>query len=163
MSMRPNDRTVILILDGDAITLTGTAAVLQMAGHECHCAQDYEAALKVLRSQPIDLMICDMNIRGASGLVMSRDLRHEAGCLDVPVMFVSANQIPDIIRRVHEAGGAYYLRKPFDPSVLVELVDKALWMPHLIQTRIRHSQQLSIMPAPHISTESRANLVSDDA
>lgn len=34
-------------------------------------------------------------------------------------------------RRFRAAGGAYYLRKPFDPEVLTELVEKAFWMPHL--------------------------------
>jgi CheY-like chemotaxis protein len=50
-------------------------------------------------------------------------------------MFLSGAQIPDIIRRSHAAGGTYYLRKPFDPEVLVELVQKALWMPHLASSR----------------------------
>jgi hypothetical protein len=47
-------------------------------------------------------------------------------------MFLSRTQVPDIIRRSQEAGGAYFLRKPFDPQVLLELVDKALWMPRLV-------------------------------
>jgi DNA-binding NtrC family response regulator len=55
-------------------------------------------------------------------------------------MFMSSAQIPDIVRRSHEAGGAYYIRKPFDPEVLIELVAKALWMPHLVQTRISRIQ-----------------------
>jgi CheY-like chemotaxis protein len=50
----------------------------------------------------------------------------------VPVIFLSAAQIPHIVRRAREAGGTYYLRKPVDPDVLIELVDKALWMPHLV-------------------------------
>jgi len=53
----------------------------------------------------------------------------------VPVMFLSGAQIPDIIRRSHAAGGTYYLRKPFDPEVLLELIQKALWMPHLAGSR----------------------------
>jgi DNA-binding NarL/FixJ family response regulator len=51
-------------------------------------------------------------------------------------MFISSAQSPDIVRRSHEAGAAYYLRKPFDPEVMIELVNKALWMPHLVQSRV---------------------------
>jgi DNA-binding NarL/FixJ family response regulator len=47
--------------------------------------------------------------------------------------------LPDIVRRSHEAGAAYYLRKPFDPEVLIELVSKALWMPHLVSGKLRTS------------------------
>src|SRR5687768_17803684 len=54
------------------------------------------------------------------------ELRKIPGMDDVPVMFISSSQSPDIVRRSHEAGAAYYLRKPFDPEVLIELVNKAL-------------------------------------
>ena len=143
MSARPSpahEHAVILIIDDDAITLTGIAAVLNMAGYECHCARDQEAALKGVRTLALDLLICDVNLGGESGLALCRDLRREPGMDEVPVMFMSSAQIPDIVRRSHEAGGAYYLRKPFDPEVLIELVGKALWMPHLVQTRISRVQ-----------------------
>jgi hypothetical protein len=39
-------------------------------------------------------------------------------------MFLSAMQSPDIIRRADSHGGTYYLRKPFDAPVFVELVEK---------------------------------------
>jgi hypothetical protein len=47
-------------------------------------------------------------------------------------MFLSGGQIPDIIRRQDHLGGTYYIRKPFDPNVLLELVDKALQLPAVV-------------------------------
>ena len=140
MSFNSQEPAVILIIDEDAITLTGVAAVLNMSGYECHCARDRNAATKGVRKLALDLIICDVNLGGESGLTLCRDLRCEPGMDEVPVMFMSSAQIPDIVRRSHEAGGAYYLRKPFDPEVLIELVAKALWMPHLVQTRIDRAQ-----------------------
>lgn len=135
-----NEPAVILIIDEDALTLTGVAAVLNMSGHECHCARDRVAAMKAARTLALDLIICDVDLAAESGLDLCRDLRLEPGLDDVPVMFISASQGPDIVRRSHEAGGAYYLRKPFDPDVLIELVNKALWLPHLVQTRVTRLQ-----------------------
>lgn len=132
----PQHPAVILVIDPDPLTLTGVAATLDMAGHECHCARDAEAALKAARSLHLDLIICDVNVGQDNGLELCRELRSEAGNEDVPVLFVSGAQLPDIIRRTHDAGGTYYLRKPFDPDVLIELVSKALWMPHLIKSRV---------------------------
>ena len=140
MSSTSQEPAVILIIDDDAVTLTGVAAVLNMSGYECHCARDREAATKGVRTLALDLILCDVNLGGESGLTLCRDLRNEPGMDEVPVMFMSSAQIPDIVRRSHEAGGAYYLRKPFDPEVLIELVAKALWMPHLVQTRIDRAQ-----------------------
>ena len=140
MNALANEPAVILIVDEDPLTLTGVAAVLNMAGHECHCARDRVAAMKAACSQALDLIICDVNLAAESGLDLCRDLRRVPGVEDVSLMFISASQGPDIVRRSHEAGGAYYLRKPFDPDVLIELVNKALWMPHLVQTRVTRWQ-----------------------
>lgn len=139
-SFQPNS-AVILIIDSDPITMTGMAAVLDMSGYECHCARGREAAMKAAATLPLDLIVCDANLNGESGLDLCQEIRETETLSDVPLMFVSSSQRPDIIRRTHEAGAAYYLRKPFDPEVLIELVNKALWMPHLVRTRIEHTAQ----------------------
>jgi CheY-like chemotaxis protein len=136
MNPQPLEKAAILVIDDDPITLTGTAAVLDKAGYICICARDSHAALKAARNLSLDLVVCDVSVDGSSGLELCRQMRSEPGMADVPWMFLSGAQIPDIIRRAHEAGGCYYLRKPFDPWVLIELVDKALWMPHLIHSRM---------------------------
>lgn len=135
--MLSHPRAVILIIDPDPLTLTAVAAVLDMQGYECHCARDVEAATKAAQSLPLDLIICDVHVQGHSGLELCRQLRGLPGLNDVSLMFVSSSQLPDIVRRTHDAGAAYYLRKPFDPDVLIELVNKALWMPHLVNNHLR--------------------------
>ena len=148
MYSMPQNPAVILVVDDDALTLTGVAATLDMAGYECHCARDAEAATKAARTLSLDLIISDVMIGGTSGLELCTELRKENKNSDVPVLFVSSNQAPDIIRRTHEAGGAYYLRKPFDPEVLTELVAKALWMPHLVKSRIDRVEPARPMGRP---------------
>jgi CheY-like chemotaxis protein len=140
MSSSTAEPAVVLVIDDDPVTVTGLVAVLNMAGYECHGARDQAAALTAARSLALDLIICDVNLAGESGLELCRQLRKQPGMDDVPVMFMSSAQIPDIVRRSHEAGGAYYLRKPFDPEVLLELVGKALWMPHLVSTRLNFAR-----------------------
>lgn len=147
---------VILVVDDDPIMLMGVAAMLNTAGYEAHCARGEEAAIKAARSLPLDLIICDVNLAGHSGLELCRELRREPGIEEVPVMFMSALQVPDIVRRSHDAGGAYFLRKPFDPEVLIELVGKALWMPHLVQThlnRLRETEMAPALEAPFVQTK----------
>lgn len=149
MNATARDPAEILLVDDDPLALTAAAAVLDMAGYTVHQARDRQAALKAARSIALDLLICDVNLAGESGLELCRELRRLPGMEDVPVMFVSATQLPDIVRRSHDAGGAYYLRKPLDPEVLVELVGKALWLPHLVQSRLAmHQPTAQPVPAP---------------
>lgn len=129
--------TVVLAIDDDALVLAEVARTLSSGGYTCHCCPDADAARVMAASIAPDLIVSDINIGGHSGLELCEQLKQQAGLADVPVMFLSGAQIPDIIRRSHAAGGTYYLRKPFDPHVLLELVDKALWMPHLVGRQLQ--------------------------
>ena len=129
--MNTLQQPTILVVDDEREVLDEVAAVLTGAGFTCRCCTTAEAALEEAAGNSFDLIVSDINLHGYSGLEMCEQLRQQEALSDVPVMFLSGAQIPDIIRRSHAAGGAYYLRKPFDPEVLVELVNKALWMPHL--------------------------------
>ena len=131
MNHPQNDQPLILVVDDEPEVLGEVAAVLTAAGLACHCCTTTETALAKARVSLPDLIVSDINLNGRSGLEMCEQIRQNDGLADVPVMFLSGAQIPDIIRRSHAAGGTYYLRKPFDPEVLVELIHQALWMPHL--------------------------------
>ena len=113
--------------------------------------RDAAAALKAVRSLSLDLILCDIDLEGDSGLELCRALRAVPGCQDIPLIIVSAAPAADMVRRAHEAGGAYYLRKPYDPEVLLELVEKALWMPHLVRSRVARPHML----APPLGTPAR--------
>ena len=136
-----NEKSMVLVIDDDAEIVSNLTHVLTSAGYTVHCCRDGESALEAVHAMTPDLVISDINLAGHSGLALCERLQKEEGLAGVPVMFLSGAQIPDIIRRSRDAGGTYYLRKPFDPSVLLELVDKALWMPHLVSNRLVGSQQ----------------------
>ena len=125
---------LILVVDDEADVLGEVASILGSADYDCHCCNKTEDALRFTETNTPDLIISDINLEGHSGLEMCETIKSRENMADVPVMFLSGAQIPDIIRRSHAVGGAYYLRKPFDPEVLLELVDKALWMPHLVHS-----------------------------
>ena len=139
IELNESSKAQILVIDDDAEVIANLANILSTAGYACHCCRSCEAAVETVRRVSPDLIISDINLAGHSGLTLCERLRKEEGLIDVPLMFLSGAQIPDIIRRSHAAGGTYYLRKPFDSGVLLELVDKALWMPHVAANRLQPS------------------------
>jgi CheY-like chemotaxis protein len=160
MNATTREPAEILLVDEDALALASTTTALDAAGYVVYQAMDRIAALRIARSQALDLLICDVNLGADSGLDLSRELRRLPGMQDVPVMFISRAQLPDIVRRSHEAGAAYYLRKPLDPEVLVDLVGKALWLPHLVQTRLSmHEPAAQTIPPPRKKAGARAAAV----
>jgi CheY-like chemotaxis protein len=130
--LQAQDKAVVLVIDDDPEVVAGLAKVLSSAGYLSHCCRDAEGAIECIQETTPDLIISDINLGGHSGLQLCQRLKRDEGLSEVPFMFLSEAQVPDIIRRSHEAGGTYYLRKPFDAQVLLELVDKALWMPQLV-------------------------------
>src|SRR5690242_4273707 len=152
--MTPTNRepAEILLVDDDPSALAEASTALDSAGHIVFQARDRISALRVARTEALDLVICDVNV-GGDGLELSRELRRLPGMQDVPVMFISRTQLPDIVRRSHEAGAAYYLRKPLDPDVLIDLVGKALWLPHLVHSRLAmHEPAAQAVPPPRKMT-----------
>jgi len=126
-----SSQTVVLVIDDETASLNQIASILEGAGHACQCAQDAATAHECIERFTPDLIISDMNLAGHSGLILCEQLKQHFGLIDVPVMFLSASQGPDIIRRSHVDGGTYHLRKPFDPTVLLELIGRTQPVRHL--------------------------------
>jgi len=126
-----NSQITVLAIDDEAGVLQQISGVLEGAGYRCHCAHDARSAGEAVHQNIPDLIIADLNLAGHSGLTLCEQLKQQANMAEVPVMYLSAAQVPDIIRRSHAAGGTYYVRKPFDAPVLLELVEKVMLVPHL--------------------------------
>jgi len=127
---------LVLVVDDEADIVAGLVERLTRAGFSCLTASSVKDALASARQTRPDLIISDINLAGESGLDLCSDIKEDEQLADVPVIFLSGAQIPHAVRRAHEAGGTYYLRKPFDPEVLLDLVDRALWMPHLVSHKL---------------------------
>jgi DNA-binding NtrC family response regulator len=128
-------QATILIVDSDPLLLTAMAAVLNLSGHECHCARDSVAALKAARRLNLDLVVCDNDLPEGAGIELCRDLKREHGARDAATIILAspggaAQWEPE------ESAGEYRLDKPIEPRALQEIVERALWMPHLVRTRL---------------------------
>ncbi len=133
MSVMQNHEVTVLVVDPDA----GTRAQIQEAviadGYSCRIAATAMEAQQVAQDCKPNLLICDVNLGEESGLELFASLR---GSMDCPVVFMSDSRRQETVQHALRAGATYFLSKPFDPSVLMELVDKALWMPHLVRRHI---------------------------
>lgn len=136
-------RATILCVDDDADTISALAQILLHAGCACECCHDADAARRSVQRHIPDLIITGVQIGSVSGFELFQQLQTSIEHLaEVPIIFLSAAGIPDVVRQAHAAGAAYCLSKPFDPNVLLELVDKALWMPHIVRNRV-HGRRAS--------------------
>ena len=129
-------RARILMIDDEPEVLAALTQTLSGAGYTCQSCRDRESALRAIDDAIPDLLVSDINLDGQSGLELVEEIKAREPYHELPVLFLSGAQIPNVVRQAHEAGGTYYLRKPFDPDVLLDLVDRALWMPALVSSQL---------------------------
>ncbi|MGH9019086.1 MAG: response regulator, partial [Acidimicrobiales bacterium] len=91
MTTAPVKGTVLVVDDDDAIRHM-IARILARAGYGCCEAVDPPAALLLADERPFDLVMCDVNMPGGSGLSLVRELRQRHP--DIAVLMVSGMDDP---------------------------------------------------------------------
>jgi len=122
----------ILIVDENQKFLEEMIAMLSAAGFACQGRRTIEAAIVVVEAEQPDLILTAINVQGVSGMEICRYVREKCHLIDLPVMFLSATQIPDTIRRRDGGHGIYYLRRLIEGKVLLELIEKVLPAPAVL-------------------------------
>ncbi len=98
---------------------------LQQIGWECAEAPSGNEALDLLaRSQPsgvrFQVMFCDVNMPGISGLECVRQVRDLALAPGMKMMMVTTEADHSFIQQAFENGAEEFLMKPFSPQGLRE-------------------------------------------
>ncbi len=100
----------------------------------------------------LDLIICDESIDDSCGEEIIAELRAIPNRHDVPILYMSQRQLPDIISRSSQTGASYHIRKPLEPARLMDTIDKALFELPLI-----NSQILDKLRKPHFPVTPATN------
>ena len=114
----------LLLVDDDASLLKLLVIRLKAEGFELLTASSAEEALQVLRNNPVDLVLTDLRMEGASGLDLFTQIRHFYPGL--PVIIMSAQgTIPEAVSAT-QMGVFEFLTKPVDTTLLLETIQAAL-------------------------------------
>lgn len=107
----------ILIVDDDKNVRRYLGTVLADAGYLPHTAASASEAMEKLSRVSIDLMILDIMMPGMDGYEFTKLLR-DCHC-NLPILMLSAKQLPDNIKYGFLAGTDDYMTKPVDEEELL--------------------------------------------
>ncbi len=119
----------ILVVDDQEAVRTALQVLFDVHGLDCVTAADPEAALQLIRSEDIGVMIQDMNFSrdttsGAEGITLFREVRRLDP--DLPVVLVTAwTSLETAVELVRE-GAVDYVAKPWDDQKLLCTVQNLL-------------------------------------
>ncbi len=149
--MPPKLTPSVLIIDADPSARQIAETALVTHGFQTFSAEDIAAAIWIAANDKsnIDLVICDCFVEQQTGLEILEAIRALPGCAEVPAMFLSSHQTPDVILRRYDSTGSYHVKKPLDIELLLEIADRSLWMPHLVNSHIEKRHDAQTIAAPH--------------
>jgi CheY-like chemotaxis protein len=111
----------LLVVDDDEPLRIALAGLLEVAGAHVLEAPDAEEAVARLSAGPVDVLLTDLQLPGGSGIWLAEWVAAHLPAL--PVVLMSASLPPS--GTVLPAPVWHYVRKPFDPDALREILLQA--------------------------------------
>ncbi|PKN33666.1 MAG: response regulator [Deltaproteobacteria bacterium HGW-Deltaproteobacteria-19] len=117
----------LLIVDDFATMRKVIRNILKQLGYENIVeAEDGSIALRVLKSQKIDLVISDWNMPNMTGLELLKAVRADEELKVTPFLMVTAEALQENVVAAVKAGVSNYIVKPFTAEAMNEKLQKIL-------------------------------------
>ncbi len=113
----------ILVVDDDEMERLLGRTILEGVGHELHFAKDGADAMRIFRTEDIDVVVTDLNMPRIDGLSLIREMREFDD--RVPIVVVSGSD-SEQRELAQELGAVETLFKPVDPPKLIDAVANAV-------------------------------------
>ena len=115
-----------MVIDDEQDFVTMLRARLQIEGYEVLTAEDGTKGLQVARKERPDLIILDIMMPGMDGHAVCDVLKKSSLTWSIPVIYLTAKTgLADEILAL-EKGAKYFLTKPYNPAMLLEMVKSAI-------------------------------------
>jgi DNA-binding NtrC family response regulator len=106
-----NQKTKVLVVDDDPNLTDLLVDTLVVIGYEAFAAESAKSALEILRKEPIDLVVSDINMPDMSGIELLEEIKKTNRHL--PVMLITGIGSDSIRSRAYSSGADGFLAKPF--------------------------------------------------
>lgn len=123
----------ILIVDDSQIVRSVIAKSLDLANvpvrtllQACNGAE----GLRILVSQPVDLVFADINMPVMGGLEMVERMSRDDHLWSIPIVIVSTEGSATRVEQLKSHGVRAYLRKPFKPEDIRAVVEEVVGVPN---------------------------------
>jgi two-component system phosphate regulon response regulator PhoB len=116
----------ILIVDDEEDILELVRYNLTREGFTTISAGSGEAALKLVRNEPPDLIVLDLMLPGVDGLEVARRIKGDADLRNIPIVMLTAKgEEADVVTGL-ELGADDYIIKPFSPKIMIARIKTVL-------------------------------------
>ncbi|MBL1261584.1 MAG: sigma-54-dependent Fis family transcriptional regulator [Thiotrichaceae bacterium] len=120
--------STVLVVEDDASLREALCDTLDLAGYDVATAEDGSAALDVLSSHDVGLVISDVQMKPMDGNTLLKKIKSNNP--ELPVLLMTAHgSVQNAVEAMRE-GAADYLLKPFDANALIKMVARYFCSEH---------------------------------
>jgi DNA-binding response OmpR family regulator len=116
----------ILVVDDDSAVRDSIAMVLESVGFQVDQADQGASGMRLLRANEPALVITDILMPQKEGIETIREIRSVLPETPIIAISGSAEPLADYLKMAQTFGATAILAKPFNPTVLLELVNNLL-------------------------------------
>jgi two-component system chemotaxis response regulator CheY len=116
----------IMVVDDSETIRRLLSFILKRKNYMTIEAEDGMDAIEKLLSNPVDLIIVDLNMPNMDGIEFVRTLRGNYHQPDVPVIMLTTTKDEDLKKEALRAGVNLFLNKPISPEMLIYKVEGLL-------------------------------------
>ncbi len=116
----------LLVADDNKVNRLLLGRTLELQGHRVATADNGRTALEMLRREPFDLLLLDLEMPEIDGFALLETLAADAELRDLPVIVTSSLEGVAHVARCIELGADDYLHKPVNPVLLKARVGSSL-------------------------------------
>lgn len=116
----------ILFVDDSAAIRKLVAFTLKFRQFDIELAEHGKEAWKQLQTSRPDLIITDILMPEMGGFELISKIKGDKNLNSIPIVVLTTEGQEDQVAKGEKLGVSYYLKKPFEPHVLIEVVEKAL-------------------------------------
>ncbi len=123
----------ILIVDDSRLVHAMIAQTLEMTNvdvKEVLHAMNGKEGLEILRTRPIDLVFSDIHMPIMDGVEMIEVASKEETLRSIPIIVISSEGSHKRIDELKNCGVQHYIRKPFTPEMINEVVQQVMGESH---------------------------------
>lgn len=121
-----DDQPRLLVIDANRNYLGVLARRLAEFGYRVATAESAQAGMAEMYRIPVDLVLCDVSLRGTTGIELARMIRDDPSHRDVPVLLIVGRSDPSAAVRAFQAGADGVVRKPCHFEVLAACIARQL-------------------------------------
>ncbi|MDO9110038.1 MAG: response regulator [Desulfatirhabdiaceae bacterium] len=119
------DMSHILVVEDEEDIAELVRYNLTAEGYRVRCAGSGEDAIRLICSEPFDLVVLDIMLPGMSGIKVAETLRSDPKLLNIPIILLTAkSEEADIVSGLALADD--YVTKPFSPKILCARISAVL-------------------------------------